>query len=149
MVIGDKTLHTFAGATVNSAWQIQYYKEKNNITELNTATFERINTPLVSEVKLNEPPFWPLPKQSLKLSPAREGNEGIDLKISFLPPLWFVVAPAPEWGGETLFPLGEDVLVTPSWGESLFIRYLSGVSSFSAQGAGVVRFFRFIRGRDV
>ena len=57
----------------------------------------------------------------------RDGNEGIDLNISFLPPLRFGDIPSVPHGGETLFPFGEMVF-TPLLGDMSPLR-ISGVSS--------------------
>lgn len=47
---------------------------------------------------------------SLVMSTPREGNEGMDLRINFLPLLQIGDNPVPMRGGETLFLLGDTTL---------------------------------------
>jgi hypothetical protein len=47
---------------------------------------------------------------SLFKSPPREGKEGMDLRISFLPLLQIGDSPVPIRGGETRFLLGDTTL---------------------------------------
>jgi hypothetical protein len=57
----------------------------------------------------------------------REGNEGIDCNINFLPPLRAGDDPISQLGEEILLPFGDDVLMHAT-GE-LSPRRISGISS--------------------
>jgi hypothetical protein len=57
----------------------------------------------------------------------REGNEGIDCNINFLPPLRAGDDPTSQLGEEILLPFGDDVLMHAT-GE-LSPRRISGISS--------------------
>jgi len=65
--------------------------------------------------------------ETLIVSPASDGNEGIDFSINFLPPFRFGEILSPLCGGETRFPLGE-VVLTQLLGELGSFR-ISGISS--------------------